>query len=1070
MVRWVAILSFALCGVIALAQGAAPAVVNPVLGHGLREVVSLDGDWEFTTDPKDAGHAGQWYLPRAKWPETTTLRVPGSWEAQGVGGPGDSHSSTPEAASKPLRGTYTGTAWYRKRVRIPETWQGRRVWLAVGGVNAQGWFWVDGQSVAHVDSYCGTYKVDITAHVKPGRDAVIVAKVRNDVPSRKGLFNWIERFGGLYRSVELQATPDVLLDRIYTIPDFDNKRVQVVVDVRSATGTPRGEYTLRIAARTGNESAGALATTLRLAGETTTATVALPLAPFHPWSPEDPALYELSVILQHDREPVDELRQRFGVRKIEVRGNDFYLNNERFYLRGYGDDFVYPIYLASPPLRDFHAKHFRIARDYGFNYVRLHTHCELPEYFDAADEAGIMVQPELPYYGGHPSAGSPEYFMPGEDLAELVGHYRDHVSLTTYCTGNEGWLGTPLDKEIYEIGRSLDPTRLFLHQDGGRNLEKNSDFDNAYEWRWDRSVAGASDETVRPRVMHEFLNLATEEDPRWSELYSGTYLSPRSLFEFETHARAVGLPVPLALSLFDSGQRLQSIWQKRGMEACRLDPRMDGQIYWTITDVGAPYSGQGLLSPFWGQKASTPAFFRQFNAPTVLLAERVPSEPIFASGDILDVTWALSHFGAPLPAGAALEWELAVGPRVLRSGSEEAGVPGRGLFVLGRERLSMPSVDVPRRGVLRAEIPGTGIANAWDLWIFPAPGAMRDGRRLAATEDVYDVLATRYRNVARAEDEAASRGRPVHVTGRFDADARRALQMGRDVLLLSMRGWPANRPGAQLNWWELGAQTGTALLPHPSWGDFPHDELLSPVMFRLLDRAVQRKGVFEEVEPLMIGQGRYGYLISAFQTRVGQGRLLATGLDVLSGLPEADFLLGEYVEYVQSRQFRPEAQVAPSDLPDMLELNGLSTKLNDSIWEKSYDTFLGKARMWVVRQDAREPLIWLTDPVQSTQREAYTFRWVGGMGYVSQPEGSFVLSMNGRTLLRFGGTRDSRTWRSPDGFTTLRYTVVAHDREDSSGVMELSVPAEWVVPGEPAVLTVEGSDSNSRRWFAVYDF
>ena len=61
-------------------------------------------------------------------------------------------------------------------------------------------------------------------------------------------------------------------------------------------------------------------------------------------------------------------------------------------------------------------------------------------------------------------------------MAELIGHYRRYVSLATYCMGNEGHLGSPLDRELYQMGKKLDPGRLVLHQDGGRNTPENSDF------------------------------------------------------------------------------------------------------------------------------------------------------------------------------------------------------------------------------------------------------------------------------------------------------------------------------------------------------------------------------------------------------------------------------------------------------------------------------------------------------------------------------------------------------------------------------------------------------------------
>lgn len=178
---------------------ATPAVVNPAIRSPWRETISLDGTWDFAIDPKNVGEERKWQLPATALPGKMSIEVPGCWEAQGVAAPGDSRSVTPEQSIRPLIGCYVGAAWYKKQVNIPPSFSGKRIWLKIGGVNAQGWFYVNGVYVGHLACYCGTYKYDITDLVRPGEKAVVAVKVRNDVPSGKGLMNWIHRFGGLYR-------------------------------------------------------------------------------------------------------------------------------------------------------------------------------------------------------------------------------------------------------------------------------------------------------------------------------------------------------------------------------------------------------------------------------------------------------------------------------------------------------------------------------------------------------------------------------------------------------------------------------------------------------------------------------------------------------------------------------------------------------------------------------------------------------------------------------------------------------------------------------------------------------
>src|SRR5690242_14472743 len=89
----------AFCSVLALAfvitfaaadvSPPSPAVVDTAFRSDLRRWLSLDGEWDFALDPKDIGESERWFS-RGK-PFEMRIRVPGAWEAEGVGEPGLSH-------------------------------------------------------------------------------------------------------------------------------------------------------------------------------------------------------------------------------------------------------------------------------------------------------------------------------------------------------------------------------------------------------------------------------------------------------------------------------------------------------------------------------------------------------------------------------------------------------------------------------------------------------------------------------------------------------------------------------------------------------------------------------------------------------------------------------------------------------------------------------------------------------------------------------------------------------------------------------------------------------------------
>ena len=60
-------------------------------------------------------------------------------------------------------------------------------------------------------------------------------------------------------------------------------------------------------------------------------------------------------------------------------------------------------------------------------------------------------------------------------------------------------------------------------------------------------------------------------------------------------------------------------------------------------------------------------------------------------------------------------------------------------------------------------------------------------------------------------------------------------------------------------------------------------------------------------------------------------------------------------------------------------------------------------------------------------------------------------------------------WRSADGKAVLKFTAKAAQDQDSSGLMELSLPAARIKPGEAVELRVVGSATRSRRWFGLFE-
>ena len=857
------------------------AVVDPAVGEDPANTLSLDGEWDFTTFEREGRREvplrnGIWgFYCRTAWKNARKIVVPSCWEAQGVGEPGDAISWDPkwDDNPKPIRHLHMGAGWYRREVVVPAAWQGRRVWLKLGGVKSVGYVWVNERQVALVDGYCGSFKYDVTDLVRPGEKATVVIQADNRVPSRKGLLSAMHRWGGVYRGVALEATPaEAYVDDAWVRGDFDAGVSEAHVTVATDGGreTPRGTR-LRFSVD------GASAEVEARAGENV---VRLPLNGFRPWSPEHPNLYTGTVELVANGAVVQRRRERFGIRKLEVRGREFYLNNRPFFFRGFGDDHVYPMTGLTPADVNAHRAHLAKARAAGFNFVRLHTHCEVPEYFEAADELGIMIQAELPYYSDVPTEGFA--FDPVRDVTELWQNYRRHPSFAVYSMGNEGSFGDALDRHLHRLVKGLDPDRLKINQDvhvPGLSTPDRADFVGGPTKPWPRGSWNPD----RPFLTHEYLNLCVKHDARSEGKYTGVWMPPTTRAAREKWLGGFGLGPDWGDRLQDAQHALQGVWQKDGLESARLDPHCDGYIFWTIVDVVVwndavkSYSAQGLFDPFWEAKPRglAAADFAKFNSPSCVLVDFEPARRVFVAGETLKANVQFAHYGEAVLVGATLEWKLTAGASVLAAGTERIGdQPLGGVRPVKGLSIAVPDLAVPAKAKLSVAI--GDVANDWDLWLFPKGRTLAEIRARAAKLGV---------TVATGDSAEAKAART----------ARRALVTVDDT---------EGAPNVKLGWWWMGSQVGTAIKDHPALGNFPHDGVLNPLWFRILKtgRKLPVAGVKPE-DLVIVGEGGTAcYLYLAVSERDGTKVAECHGLDLLCDLPEANALLDALVSHCAGRR------------------------------------------------------------------------------------------------------------------------------------------------------------------------
>jgi len=432
-------------------------------GEESRRRLDLNGTWEFRMDPQDEGLVQEWFRGKVVYPDK--IQVPGNWQAQGFGEP-----------RRHLRHDYQGMAWYRRTVQVPSDWSGKRIWLHLGGVANTAEVFVNGSRVGSVDGFLTPYEFDVTDAAAPGATALIACRVNSGGPAPVGMFNFWGRWGGLYRPVWIEARPDPAIDDLFVMPDVKNATARTQVVLRRTVPGPGWQGQLRVSIAPGNGGQVSQAEGTVHIGEGKTESdptiVEVRVGDVHPWSPEDPFLYDAKVSLLTGDELIDTLGDRFGMRQFEAGENgELLLNGRPYFVRGIGDDCVEVLTGTAVPDKQVYLDRIRLCKRYGYNGFRYLSHTPAKEIFEAADEAGFLIMAEGEIYW------KPKEMIPllKRQVQRIAKANRNHPSWYIWSSGNELMKceGPTPDPEwmdyiqhAHDTFRRLDPTRFFVASDG----------------------------------------------------------------------------------------------------------------------------------------------------------------------------------------------------------------------------------------------------------------------------------------------------------------------------------------------------------------------------------------------------------------------------------------------------------------------------------------------------------------------------------------------------------------------------------------------------------------------------
>ena len=644
-------------------------------------------------------------------------------------------------------------------------------------------------------------------------------------------------------------------------------------------------------------------------------------------------------------------------RNFHIEGQQFVADNHPVFLRGRHDACVWP--LTGHVAMDVESWRWYMAkcREYGLNHVRFHSWCPPEAAFAAADEAGIILQPELPFWGDFNAADSVLMTFLHKEGLNILRWYGHHPSFRMMALGNELWGSIEKMADFIADFRRIAPDKLYTFGSnyylGYQGVKPGMDYFTTCRvggegWgnynthtRGSFSFADAMDGGMinhfRPNssmnfeeactlagvpvISHETAQFQTYPDYREIEKYTGA-LYPCNMEVFKSRLEQAGMADQAETFHRASGHWSMQLY-KQDVE---MDLRTKNMAGFQLLDL-QDYPGQGsayvgVLDAFQDSKGLISSeSWRQFCSEVVPLA--VLEKFCFTNDERLTARMQVANYGGCSLQGKVLTWQLAQqsGRLVLPD--------GEGLIEAGTVDIGLSAIKLPEKLLLTVAIEGTPYKNSWPVWVYPAKHKLASlKKKVIITREMTDEIGRKLENGASVllmPDTLGSHAALSRLTvgGLFQTDYWNY----RMFKTISENNKKTVSPGT------LGILCNPA---HPLFRLFPTDEHTSwqwfPVVKQSRPFMLDNTGKdYRPVVQVIDNIERNHKLGLVFEFQVGKGRLLVvmSDLEKAAEWPEGRQFFVSVLSYMRSKDFQPETKITLNDFRRLMTTDVVEGKIGE---------------------------------------------------------------------------------------------------------------------------------------------
>ena len=635
---------------------------------------------------------------------------------------------------------------------------------------------------------------------------------------------------------------------------------------------------------------------------------------------------------------------------FHIKGQHFYANGHKIFLRGKHDACVWP--LTGHVAMDVKSwkEYLGKCAAYGLNHVRFHSWCPPEAAFVAADELGIILQPELPFWGSFDDKDSllmTFLHKEGENIFQWYGH---HPSFRMFALGNELWGSIEKMAEFIADFRKMAPDKVYTFGSnyylGYQGVKSGMDYFTTCRvggegWgnygthtRGSFSFADAADGgminhfypntemnftegcgfTNVPIISHETGQFQTYPDYDEIAKYTGV-LYPYNLEVFRSRLEKAGLG-----DQAKDFHKASGLWSlqlyKQDIEMDLRTPNMAGFQLLDLQD----YPGQGsayvgILDAFMQSKGlCTESEWRQWCSPVVPLL--ISPQFCFTNQEGIHAKIQIANYSGESLKGKTLSWSL--------DGQQGSStIPdGEGLLDICAIDIDLSKYERPAQLQLKLKIEGTEYQNTYDLWVYPfGVDLSKLEQKVIITNELTDKIAHQLekgKSVLLMPNSSK-----LTVGGLFQTDYWNY----RMFKTISENNKKTVSPGT------LGILTDPQ---HPIFKSFPTEMHTNWQWFPIIKAShpmiLDNTGKdYRPIVQVIDNIERNHKLGLVFEFQIGKGRLLVcmADLEKASSYPEGRQFYRSILEYMTSKDFAPNTKISLQDFHRLMNTEVVEGKIGE---------------------------------------------------------------------------------------------------------------------------------------------